>query len=322
MTDLQVQEVTVSFGSVTPLNNISLSVHHGEILFLIGPSGCGKTTLLRVIAGLQIPTQGHIFFGDTDVTNFPIRDRGVGMVFQSYCLWPHMTVEENISFGLSIQKIEAAERLKRLGEIVEITGLSGHLRKYPHQLSGGQQQRVSLARALVLRPKVLLLDEPFSNLDTTLRTSIREEVKRLREAFDLTMLFVTHDFEEAMNIGSRVVCLDKGSIQVIGTPEAVYKQPVSHTAAKLSGRVVKVPHIFSNTEMYCRPEAFSINPSGAPNGTVAAISYESSFATLVISINQSSQEIEIVLSRAQHIPSLNTPVNIEAKKELFFTLKE
>lgn len=321
MAHLHVDGLTVAFGAVQAVTDLTVSINHGELFFLMGPSGCGKTTLLRSIAGLQQPTHGRILIDDRDVTNLPIRDRGIGMVFQSYCLWPHMTVEENISFGLSVHKISTAESISRIQEMLDITDLQQHRRKYPHQLSGGQQQRVSLARALVLRPRILLLDEPFSNLDTTLRASIRDEVNRIRKEYDLTMIFVTHDFDEAMNIGSRVCFMEKGRVRRIGTPQEVYETPETISVASLTGDYIPVPRFFERELEYARLESFNI-VKGDANALVTGVVFESSSVSMTLQLDRTGEAITVRQLRGSEIPKVGERVRVAARMDSFFPLHE
>lgn len=223
------------------IDHVALSVNPGELFFLLGPSGCGKTTILRMIAGFIEPTSGRIGFGERDVTDVPANQRNTGMVFQSYALWPHLTVAENVAFGLRVRKTpttEAAERINAALDAVKMLSLSD---RKPNQLSGGQQQRVALARALVIRPDVLLLDEPLSNLDAKLRHELRDEIKRLCREFEMTTICVTHDREEAMAIGDRIAVLDRGKVAQVGPPAEVYSRPSSKFVAEFLGEANFIP---------------------------------------------------------------------------------
>jgi len=240
MVNVKLVNVTKRFGRVVAVNKVTLAVEHGEFFTLLGPSGCGKTTTLRVIAGLEYADEGRIIFDNTDVTNLPPYKRGTGMVFQNYALWPHMTVFDNIAYGLKIKKLPKDEVRRRVREVLDLIKLTGMERRYPTQLSGGQQQRVALARALVIEPKVLLLDEPLSNLDAKLRVEMREEIQRIQRKLGITAIYVTHDQEEAMVISDRIAILNQGTVMQIGTPQELYKRPRNLFVATFLGRYTLV----------------------------------------------------------------------------------
>lgn len=232
MEAIRADSIVKSFGNIRALDGVSLTIQPGELFFLLGPSGCGKTTLLRCIAGLETPTSGAILFGEKDVTNVPPHRREAAMVFQSYALWPHLTVGQNIAFGLEERRVPKAEIKRRVTEALEMVRLPGFGDRSIDQMSGGQQQRVSLARALVVRPKCLLLDEPLSNLDAQLRVEMRSEIRRIVKENGLTGIYVTHDQEEALAMADRLAVLDHGKIGQIGSPEEIYRAPRStHVAA-------------------------------------------------------------------------------------------
>jgi iron(III) transport system ATP-binding protein len=235
MTPIRIESVSKSFGQTVALDSVSLDVEPGEIFFLLGPSGCGKTTLLRVVAGLETADRGRVFLGERDVTHVPARSREAVMVFQSYALWPHMSVERNVSFGLEVRSVPGAERKAAVRRALEQVRLGALAARKPGQLSGGQQQRVALARALVVRPRVLLLDEPLSNLDAALRSEMRGEIRRLCNEAGLTALYVTHDQHEAMAVADRIALLDAGRIAQVGTPRQIYTRPASRFAAEFMG---------------------------------------------------------------------------------------
>ena len=235
MEEIRAAGITKRFGNVTALNNVSLEIAPGELFFLLGGSGCGKTTLLRCIAGLESPTKGEIFFGERDVTALPTHKREAAMVFQSYALWPHMSVGQNIAFGLEERKVEKKEIQRRVEEALAMVKLEGFAKRDIDQMSGGQQQRVSLARALVVRPKCLLLDEPLSNLDAQLRLEMRSEIRRIVKENDLTGVYVTHDQSEALSMADRMAVMDQGVVVQVGPPEEIYRQPVSSYVAGFIG---------------------------------------------------------------------------------------
>lgn len=227
--------VVKRFPGLTALDGVSLELAPGEFVALLGPSGCGKTTALRVLAGLEPADEGRILIDGDDVARVPTNKRDIGMVFQSYSLFPHMTVLENVEFGLRMRRVPAADRRRRAQESLELVGLGSHGARYAHQLSGGQQQRVALARALVTRPRVLLLDEPLSALDAKVRVQLRDEIRRIQTELGITTVFVTHDQEEALAVADRVAVMRAGRIEQIGTPEELYTRPASAFVAEFVG---------------------------------------------------------------------------------------
>ena len=230
-----IERVSFGYGPTAVLEDIGLEVERGELFAFLGPSGSGKTTLLRLIAGFGTPSAGRILIGGRDVTRLPPWNRNIGMVFQSYALWPHMTVAKNVAFGLERRRLPRAEIARKVGEALALVGLSAFAERRPAQLSGGQQQRVALARTLVIEPEVLLLDEPLSNLDAKLRTEMRAEIKALQRKLGLTAIYVTHDQEEANAIADRLAVLDGGRIQQIGSPLALYDAPANRFVANFLG---------------------------------------------------------------------------------------
>ncbi|MDI1250798.1 MAG: ABC transporter ATP-binding protein [Lacunisphaera sp.] len=241
MISIQVQQLTKQFGPVVALQGLDLTINPGELFFLLGPSGCGKTTLLRCLAGFYIPEQGRILFGDEDVTRLEPHKRNTGMMFQSYALWPHMTVAENVAFGLEERKVPRDEIRQRVAQALAAVHMEPFADRRPNQLSGGQQQRVALARALVIRPRCLLLDEPLSNLDARLRLEMRAEIRRVCKEYKLTTVYVTHDQKEALSIADRMAILDGGRILQVGTPREVFKRPVNRTVANFIGETDFLP---------------------------------------------------------------------------------
>jgi len=232
---IEVCGVTKRFGTVTALDNVSFSVEPGELFFLLGPSGCGKTTLLRILAGLETPDTGTIRFKGRDVADLPPYERGAPMVFQNYALWPHLNVRDNVAFGLVERKVAKAEIGSRVDDALNRVGLSGYGTRMPGQLSGGQQQRVVLARALVLNPPVVLLDEPLSNLDAKLRVEMRAEIEALHSQSHITFVYVTHDQADALSLASRMAVINAGRVSAIGTPLDLYLRPPNAFCADFLG---------------------------------------------------------------------------------------
>ncbi|MDP0490620.1 MAG: ABC transporter ATP-binding protein [Verrucomicrobiota bacterium JB023] len=280
------EAVVKEFGEVRALKGVTVAIDRGELFFLLGGSGCGKTTLLRCIAGLETPTKGRIVFDGEDVTELPTHKREAAMVFQSYALWPHMSVAQNVAFGLEERGIKKDEVKRRVEEALEMVQLGGYGPRGIDQMSGGQQQRVSLARALVVRPKVLLLDEPLSNLDARLRVEMRTEIRRIVKENGLTAVYVTHDQEEALSVADRMAVMELGEIRQVGTPEVIYRRPSCRTVAEFIGET----NLFAQGSLgefrgegegelvSVRPEAFRFasgngESSNQVAGTVISTSY-------------------------------------------------
>lgn len=242
MSYVNVSSVRKKYGDKTVLNDISFSIKQGEFITLLGQSGCGKSTLLRAIAGIVDISDGAIIVNDKDITALPSRKREIGMVFQSYALFPNMTVSQNISYGLKMKKIKNTDEVQKM---IGSMGLEGLENNYPHELSGGQQQRVALARALILKPKILLLDEPLSALDAKIRKSLQIEIKRIQKEMNITTIFVTHDQKEAMILSDRIYVMNNGIIEQSGTPETIYTRPKNKFVAGFIGSY----NIFDNLEM-------------------------------------------------------------------------
>jgi iron(III) transport system ATP-binding protein len=230
-----VRKLTKKFGEASALRDISLEIQNEELFFLLGPSGCGKTTLLRTIAGFYQPDAGELFFGDKPMQGIPPHQRNTGMVFQNYALWPHMTVAENVAYGLDVRGVSGGDRTQRVNEALAIVQMERFAERRPNQLSGGQQQRVALARALVIKPDVLLLDEPLSNLDARLRLEMREEIRRIHHQTRITTIYVTHDQKEALSLADRMAVLHDGVIEQIGNPRDVYRAPANRFVADFIG---------------------------------------------------------------------------------------
>ncbi|MFQ5859576.1 MAG: ABC transporter ATP-binding protein [Anaerolineae bacterium] len=238
---ISLQDLSKHFGSLKAVDDLSLEVEAGTLICLLGPSGCGKTTTLRMIGGFEEPTAGRIFIGADEVTDVPPYARPTAMVFQSYALFPHMSVSDNIAYGLRARRMPKNEIEKRVAEAIALMELQGHEKKSPPQLSGGQQQRVALARALVIRPKVLLFDEPLSNLDARLRVRMRSEIRALQRQLGITSVYVTHDQEEAFSLSDRVAIMNQGKLIQVGAPRELYRQPVDRFVAEFVGLSNVVP---------------------------------------------------------------------------------
>jgi ABC-type Fe3+/spermidine/putrescine transport system ATPase subunit len=230
-----IKNLTKRFGTTTALDDVSFEVASQELFFLLGPSGCGKTTLLRLVAGFYAPDGGEIIFGDRPINDVPPHKRNTGMVFQNYALWPHMTVADNVAYGLDVRGVKGRERKSRIAEALEIVQMSAYAERTPNQLSGGQQQRIALARALVIKPDLLLLDEPLSNLDAKLRLEMRDEIRRIHAQTKITTIYVTHDQKEALSLAQRMCVLRNGRVEQIGEPREVYRAPANRFVADFIG---------------------------------------------------------------------------------------
>jgi spermidine/putrescine ABC transporter ATP-binding subunit len=232
---IAVKDLSKAFGTLMVVERASFEIGEGEMFTLLGPSGCGKTTLLRLIAGFNVPDAGEVRFDDRNVNEVPPHLRGIGMVFQNYALWPHMTVADNVAYGLKLRNTAASEITARVQSVLERVRLGGLGDRYPGQLSGGQQQRVALARALVLNPKILLLDEPLSNLDAKVRVQVRQEIRKLQRELGITTVYVTHDQEEALTLSDRIAVFNQGRVFQVGTPRDLYQRPTNRFVADFIG---------------------------------------------------------------------------------------
>ena len=255
---ITVVEVTKQFGDFVALDDVSVAIPEGSLTALLGPSGSGKSTLLRVIAGLEKPDGGQVLLGDDDVTHQPARARGVGMVFQHYAAFKHMTVWENVAFGLKVRKRPKSEIETRVHELLELVQLEGLAKRYPAQLSGGQRQRMALARALAVDPEVLLLDEPFGALDARVRKELRAWLRRLHEEVHVTTIIVTHDQEEAMEVAGQIVVINEGRVEQVGTPRELYESPANEFVMSFVGPVNKLGDTFVRP----RDISLSLEPEG------------------------------------------------------------
>lgn len=273
MARLEIRDVNKSYGVQHVLRDAGLQFIEGELVTLLGPSGCGKTTLLRIIAGLETADSGAVLLDGTDITPMPPNKRNMGMVFQAYSLFPNMSAADNVAFGLQVRGAEKGGRQHRVGELLDMVGLSAFAQKYPHQLSGGQQQRVALARALAIRPDLLLLDEPLSALDARVRVQLRDEIRRIHEETGVTTIFVTHDQEEALSISDRVAVMNRGQIDQFDSPHAIYQRPATPFVAGfigvsscLSATVVEAGMVRVEAETFAAPAA-----RGLAAGTAVSI---------------------------------------------------
>jgi sn-glycerol 3-phosphate transport system ATP-binding protein len=292
MSGIEIKNLTKDFGGFVAVNDVSFRVPEKSFTVLLGPSGCGKSTLLRMICGLEASTSGKILINSEDVTSLEAAKRGVSMVFQSYALFPHLSVEENIQFGLKVRKVPKVERISRTKDAADIVGLSGLLDRKPANLSGGQRQRVALARTIVSEQSVCLMDEPLSNLDAKLRAEMRDEIRNLQQRLGLTVVYVTHDQVEAMSMADQIILLDQGKIVQIGSPAEIYTQPESVFSARFVGMppmnildmnkdggvdfsIKPLEKLGIETEVYhigVRPEHISISNKGLPV-TVFGVDY-------------------------------------------------
>ena len=277
MTAIRLDAVVRTFGSVRAVDNISAAIAEGELFTLLGPSGCGKTTLLRMIAGFAEVERGSIWFGDQRIDRLPAHRRNIGMVFQSYAVFPNLTVEQNVAYGLRARKVSRQDIRDRVAEALALVQLPAYHARWPHELSGGQLQRVAIARSLVIRPAVLLFDEPLSNLDAQLRTHMRVEIRRLQKSLGLTAIYVTHDQEEALAISDRIAVLRNGRIEQVGSPEAIYQTPQTAFVAEFMGSTNIIPGVVTScdgsvTTVAAGGAAFQVRGQAGAPGTEVVLS--------------------------------------------------
>ena len=333
---VQLVNLSKQFGKVRALAGLNVDIAEGELVALLGPSGCGKTTALRALAGLQDLDAGQIIVDGKDITFMAPNKRNMGMVFQAYSLFPHMTARENVEYGLRMKahRTASAERTKRSSELLELVGLSTHANHYPHQMSGGQQQRVALARALAIQPKVLLLDEPLSALDAKVRTQLREEIRRIQLEVGTTTVFVTHDQEEALGVADRVGVMKQGILEQIATPSELYERPQSAFVAEFVGLTnpisatvsagnaevlgVRVPVVKGSIESgkglaLIRPEWFHVEASSSANGKIFAVSFLGSTCRLTIDLSDGTRIRAQVPSSGASNLGIGASVNVTLK---------
>ncbi len=316
--DVQLASITKSFGDKTVLHGIDLAVGDGELVALLGPSGCGKTTALRIIAGFEQPSGGLVILGGKDITRQRAASRGIGIVFQAYSLFPHLTASENVAYGLKVRGLKKSERRARAAELLGIVGLSEHKDKYPHELSGGQQQRVALARAFAIEPRVLLLDEPLSALDAKVRVQLRDEIRRLQRERGTTTIMVTHDQEEALTMADRVAVMNAGRIEQLGTPDEVYRRPASPFVAEFVGVVNRLPGVVTasgvdslglslavdatgfgvgdEVDVLVRPEDLEVRSDESATAVVTAIILRGAMSSLEVKLARVDSPVRVDVS--------------------------
>ncbi len=351
---LKIENLTKNFGQFTALRDISLEVFQGEFVCFLGPSGCGKTTLLRAIAGLDIQTQGSVAQAGTDISVLPPAERDFGIVFQSYALFPNLTVEKNVAYGLESRRARRDEVNQRVAELLSLVDLADQVKKYPAQLSGGQQQRVALARALATSPGLLLLDEPLSALDAKVRAHLRMEIKELQRRLAVTTIMVTHDQEEALTMADRIVVMNHGVIEQIGTPQEIYASPASQFVADFIGTMnfINVKTVSSGkcifedieidvdtlgleagmpAQLAIRPEDVELHLPGASEGgnqaqgTVESLEYLGAFVRATVKLQSGDARVQADLStgdvhRLTLSPEVSVPVTLPADKIRLYPL--
>ncbi len=351
MTAVRLEQISKRFGQTIALDDVNLAIAAGELFFLLGPSGCGKSTLLRLIAGLYEPTAGRICFNDRDVTLLPTQDRNAVMCFQSYALWPHLTVRENIRFGLAVRHLSTSDQARRIQEVLALVQLQDLADRKPNQLSGGQQQRVALARALAVRPDLLLLDEPLSNLDAKLRLEMRSEIRRICKSGGFTTIYVTHDQKEALSIADRIAILKDGRLIQVGSPADLYHAPrtgfvadfigqtnlIEGTVISRSGRALRIRtaagefnaigagEVSDLVTISIRPEQMQIVKDGSPIGwrnrivgRMIATTFLGEASEHVLAVN--AQRVRVIAAP----PMFNAPetLSVEFDPEDVVVLKE
>ncbi len=331
------------YGEVRALDGLDLDLAPGEMVVLLGPSGCGKTTALRILAGLDVADSGSVLVNGKDITHVPANERGMGMVFQAYSLFPHLTVAENVAFGLKLRGDDRRKRAARAGEMLELVGLSEHGNRYASQLSGGQQQRVALARALAIEPAVLLLDEPLSALDAKVRVQLRDEIRRVQLEVGTTTLFVTHDQEEALAVADRVGVMNNGRLDQVAPPTELYARPATRFVAEfvgLSNRLRaevdgagatvlggRIPLLEGSLDhgtgmALVRPEAVSITPSGEANARVVAVAFLGPFSRVQCRLEDGQIILAQVPSSAAMHLAQDQPVQVDVQADAVLVVED
>lgn len=318
---VRLEKLVRTYGKVRALDGLSLAIEPGEFMALLGPSGCGKTTALRVLAGFERLDGGRVVVDGVDISNVSAQKRDMGMVFQSYSLFPNMNALDNVAFGLRMRKQSSSTRRQKAGELLEMVGLSDQSSKYPHQMSGGQQQRIALARALAIEPRVLLLDEPLSALDAIVRAELRDEIRSLQQRLAITTVFVTHDQEEVLSMADRVCVMSRGHIEQVATPSELYARPATSFVAEFVGISSRVPVEFSGSEVVVfaqrcpvrggdskslvgpvdallRPEEIAIEVDSDGNGFVTRKSFLGAMTRLVVQVGEISVRVDVRSDRA------------------------
>ncbi|MCL1894089.1 MAG: ATP-binding cassette domain-containing protein [Holophagaceae bacterium] len=308
MSHLKIENITKRYGRHTVLSDVSLEVEKGEFVCILGPSGCGKSTLLRVLAGLENIESGYVIINGKDVTTVPPSKRNFGIVFQSYALFPNMTVLQNVAYGLSGKKLNKGEIAAKVDQAIETVNLGDHKNKYPQQLSGGQQQRVALARAIVIEPDFLLLDEPLSALDAKVRIKLRREIKTLQKKFGITTIMVTHDQDEALSMADRIVVMNNAVIEQVGSPVEIYETPKTAFVADFIGTVN-----FINSTSAVRPEWVGIGSEGGVPGKVTDIEYRGAFYRLFVDSQHGHLTVDVKADVKNH-------VNVEYGTDIFINI--
>ena len=327
---VRIDNVTKTFGQTTAVSNFSAELEDGHLICLLGPSGCGKSTLLNMLCGIIPVSQGQIFFDDKDVTKLPPDQRNIGMVFQNYALYPHMTVAENIAFPLEIQKVKKDERKARVEEIAKLVHVDNLLRRYPSELSGGQQQRVAIARAMVKKPQLLLMDEPLSNLDARLRLEMREEIRRIQKETGITTVFVTHDQEEAMSISDSILLMKDGVLIQNGLCQELYVNPNCLFVAEFLGNPPANKIIQDDIILAIRPEAFTLDPNGTEaeiqfisemgKDQIVTMTYLGNTVRAILNLDQLKEELEDSSKGIKtNISLLGQKIKVSVKQKGLFT---
>ncbi len=339
MTGLRFAAVRKTFGSTVALEALDLDVRPGELISLLGPSGCGKTTALRIAAGFEFADSGAVLVADADISGVPAHRRNMGMVFQSYSLFPNLTVAHNVEFGLRTRKLGTTERHHRVADMLELVQLTHLADRYPHQISGGQAQRVALARALAVRPSVLLLDEPLSALDAKVRTTLRDEIRRIQSELGITTLFVTHDQEEALAISDRVGVMSNGRLEQLGSPRDVYRHPASTFVARFVGSMNELPAVVRDqasvtvagatitlprtgvdpgtaVHLLVRPEDLHLGDDGLA-GTVVSCTFQGASTVLGVRLDQLDRLASVhATGSADLAPGARVSVRIDGSRAL------